>query len=388
MPFRYGGLRRGNLPKEQNGEPVGLDPTSPLMIFESNPSGHRLVYVGLLAEAAVRAGATVVLGLSPRVLQSEEFKIHLEVTAKRCVTEVMDGAVHLRDLWAVATVHGVEHMVLPDGDLYITEALRSWPGAPNLTTSVLVMRDPNWELAEAPLALRPRIKAGMLKLLSLRRAIRVVYLREPGHVARNGVIGASDPVLVPDPDAAALGAASLRASIGLDRATFWFGVVGALSSRKNVDLVADALVATAQRVRRPVGLALLGPVSGDAPWSIESISAICNKGGIGFAAESRTMTNEGINRSVAALDCVVVAYSSFAPNSTLGKAASLGTPIIVAGPRSVRRFAKAVTGREGVELTLPNLVSEMVSAIDSPKPTRRVFDAGQFENAILGTVGS
>lgn len=96
------------------------------------------------------------------------------------------------------------------------------------------------------------------------------------------------------------------------------------------------------------------------------------------------MTNYEMNVALAALDCIVLAYSTTAPNSTMAKASALGVKVVAAGPPSFRRFAKELTGYSGVPLRVSDIGVELLRAMESPQPhILRPPDTSGFTSPLL-----
>lgn len=158
----------------------------------------------------------------------------------------------------------------------------------------------------------------------------------------------------------------LRARLGLDSSFFWFGVVGVLDARKNIPLIVDALRGIEEEATTQFGLALLGPWE-DSRAFFSSEEAL--KGAsFPVVKVADRLTNQEMNASVGTLDCVVMAYSTHAPNSTTAKAAALGVNVAVAGSPTFRRFASALTGHPGVDLNESDLKTELLSCMSRPRP--------------------
>lgn len=354
-----------------------------IFLAEVNPSGHRLVYVRLIAERAAASGTRVTLGIPAEAEESPEFARHLGPIANQMDLVSIPGDASLRTIVDEARAAGAQHLVIPDGDAYLTQAARGRRSRDPRTT-LLVMRDPRWEIW--PGHVPPRALAKCAATALARRSVRLVFLREPGHSTDRGEHIAIDPLILDGSrEQIHLDAATYRRAHGLDDRTFWFGVLGVLSERKNVPLVAAAAQQLARDAERPVGLALIGPTGADVSWERDDLVKASAAAGLSMMSDDALMTNYSMNVAVAALDCAVVAYSTNAPNSTMAKAAGLGVRLVVAGSPPLRRFAKSTTGAAGVPLQLGELGEAMRTAMSTPPPAARYLPGPtEFADALLG----
>lgn len=357
-----------------------------VMIVEPRSSGHLLVFVARLVRA--RPEIEFVLLTTSSTRMSREYEEHLgPLSAELDVIEVAsipDG----RDVLLAAGRAGADLVVIPHGDTYVLPMLRSTLRRRTVRTRLLVMRDPRWEYP-APLVRRVvnTLKLGMIRLVSLDRRVDVLWLREPGYTAarRDYVV---DPFIADtDLDGVRELGARITAEARLDQGVFWFGVTGAITRRKNVDKIVDALVLTrSQGLEAPVGLALIGPIVDLGGRRLEDLAKSLNDVGVAFRSVDRLLSNDEMNGAVHALDCVVMAYSSHSPNSTMGKARVLGTRVVAAGPPSVQRFASSIPGAVTSALTVPELGRSLVAALSAERPSAERFEDGSrvFSEQLIG----
>lgn len=330
-----------------------------VLIVEQRSSGHLLVFVRELVEEAVRLQMQPIVALGPGVINSIEFSAHLAGAPARFVS--FEGAVTPRLIDSLSVEHDVARVVVPHGDeLAARQPFSRWGYAGE--TTVLVMRDPAWELSDTRGARRIRLllKMLMLRMLAARPGVRVVWLRSYGyHGRRDHVI---DPFISDvAPKRIREERPRVRSSLGLSDDTFWFLVTGAITTRKNIDAILEGLSAVrASHPEREIGLAVVGPITQRRDEVLSQIER-ARASGAHVILHERHMQNSEMNEVVASADAVVMAYSSNSPNSTMLKAKVLGVPIVVAGPSSVRGFARDM-GLEFVG-TLEDLVPLMTSAV-------------------------
>lgn len=359
-----------------------------LLIAENNPSGHRLVYVRLVLQYALRNGLAVSLAIPPTVRASKEFAEHIGSLSERVALISVPEAASLKYLVRLARENRLGHVLVLDGDKYLTEASTSLRSS-SIDSTLLIMRDPAWESSGSPMRrLRAFGKHSAIALVRKRRTPRLVLLREPSTQTSAIRDSAMDPLILDGERTQILeDAYAFRRTHGLDSTTFWFGIVGALTERKNVPLVASALQRVALETERPLGFALLGPSGHASSWDRTELLRHSALAGLNVANEDALLSNYEVNVRVAALDCVVVAYSTNAPNSTMAKAAGLGVRLVVAGSAQLRHFAHVTAGVEGVPLELTQLTRALgAQLLRAPPPACELAGPDDFAQAVLAGV--
>lgn len=312
---------------------------SRVLIVEPRSSGHLLIFVRELVLEARRLGFEPIVALGAGVRRSDEFSLHLSDLVFQIAE--FDRELSPRLLRALRSQLQIDSVIVPNGDELVSRALGFWRvGAP---TTVLIMRDPQWELRSAGFLRRLKLlaKNALIAFAQRRSGVRVVWLRSFGYA------GSKDHVIDPfisehTPEQVMARGSLMRQSLGLDEDVFWFVITGAISMRKNVALVIESL----RRVQelhpdRKIGLCIAGPVTEGREDVYEQIQRARDLGAI-IKLHDRRLRNAEMNEAIVAADAVVMAYSSHSPNSTMLKARVLGVPIVVAGPPSVRSFAYAM----------------------------------------------
>lgn len=363
------------------------------MIVEERSSGHLLVYVRILAQFALDRGDRVVVAMPADVMSSVEFSLHL--APLEGTVEFIDCSAPLspKIITGLARTVGADVTVVPHGDEVATRFALAFPSKAVGRTRLLIMRDPRWEYPSAPKRLlRNATKLLLLRIASARRGLDVIWLREPSFNPRSGSLFARDPFIGQDNREHIEGAArALRAELSMAPEVFWFGMTGGITARKNVPLVLEALGKL--RESRPgaeIGFATVGPIDGGSGVTSESIAAECAAMGVAVLVQDRIIENDEMNAVVLALDSVVMAYSSYSPNSTLGKAYVLGTRVVAAGPPSVRRFVRALDAGWDSDLEAESIARSMGSALDSPEPRAHpgAISSAEFCRAVIGGLGA
>ncbi|WP_392544710.1 hypothetical protein [Oryzobacter telluris] len=327
------------------------------------------VYLALLARHAVDEGHDVICLISDEGREAIEFERHLRPVGGISVTSVPSPLL-LRNIVAVSAENQSDVVVIPNGDVFVTDVAREgWAGRGVLR--LLVMRDPRWERPASLIRrLRLRTKSALIRVAASRGA-EVVWLRQPGYSGPE--VHVNDPVII-DGDVAGVVTRghALRQALSMGTETFWFGMTGAISPHKNLDLVLHALAAVQRRgPDRPFGFALIGPLSESLGQREDEIIAALDALPFPTRRRSGVMTNEEMNAAVAAVDCVIMAYSTSSPNSTLGKAVALGTLVAAAGDGSIATFVSDLGMGPTAALTVDGLAALLAERLTSSKPHPR-----------------
>jgi len=347
---------------------AGIATSRRVMVVETSPSGHRLVFVREIVAEALRRRSSVVFATTESVLRDPAFARHVAAFAQMIELQLVPGKLTVKGLQVRASALGCDLVIVPDALKYRSALL------PGLTrrlplVRLVIMNDPLWEVRRRWLP-SPKLllKRGVLLLSGARRGVQILWLRGQGSRRTASIV--VDPLLL-DGSVSSIreDAARMRSALMMDEGTFWFGIVGALDARKNVPLVIDALRKAARETGIPVGLALLGPWSD--PVTERSASTALATCDYRVVRRHDALTNREMNVAVAALDCVVMAYSTSAPNSTAAKAAALGVRVAAAGSASFRRFVSQVTGLAGASLDVDAVARELVAALQRPLPEPR-----------------
>lgn len=354
------------------------------MVLETSLSGHRPVYVREIVAEAVRREIAVVLATTHEVLDDPGFTDHFGPLAESIALATVAGGISASGLQRLAADSGCDLVIVPDALKYGLPLLfgvtRKYP-----MLRILIMNDPRWHAGHRPLA---SLVAGA-KLLGLlasaaRPGVELLWLRPQGTKPSRRVV--IDPLLLEASiEEVEIEASRMRAVLQMDPSVFWFGVVGVLDSRKNIPMVAEALELIASESTQKVGLALLGPWASES--ARQSAERCLSDPAFPLVQRDRPMTNHEMNVAVAALDCVVMAYSTNAPNSTTAKAAALGVRVAAAGSQTFRRFARVLTGSEGATLEVEGLALEMRASMrrDAP-PARELTGAEGLTGPLLAPV--
>jgi hypothetical protein len=359
------------------------------LIVESGFTGHLLVFVRVLAMAALQNGSRVTLALRPAALSSDEFDLHLGELSGLVDVVTWEGALTVPVLASLARKAAASDIVVPHADPSVGRLLAGSLTLREFAVHLLIMRDPRWEIP-APLPRRAKnaVKLAVITVLEKLPGVRVVWLREPGYVRRENHHAAIDPFIA-DGTAQEIAAAArdIRSSLQSTAPVFWVGVTGAISRHKNIPLIVDAVCAAKERQPElQLGLAFIGPIGSDLGMELDEIVDRCASALVPLYVDDRKLSNFEMNGVVGALDAVVMAYSTHSPNSTLGKAWVLGTRVIAAGPRSIRRFVRSIGAGFESALTVTGLAKSLMAAYDSARPPAHPaqLSVGDFTDSVLG----
>jgi hypothetical protein len=299
--------------------------TSTVLLVEDDPSGHRLDYAGIVARAALQRGHRVVVALpagaeaSPEALMSVPAGVDLAMLPGGRATA---AAVAL----TAAREGATRTFVLSADDLMGAIAARGWRGPGEL--SLLVMRPRSQRTGATARAIT--VVKTLLRTAARARGVRVRVL-ESAVAPRSHGRAVRDPVRF---TATEEDVAAFRAAAELDSEHCWVAVVGVIASRKHVPLVASALTGLPY-----TGLLLAGRVEASERAAVDRAVARLERAGHPVRRLDRLLSNAEFDAAIAAADVVVVAHGNEGASGVLGKAAAAGTPLVLAGARSLAEDA-------------------------------------------------
>lgn len=307
-----------------------LSPPRRILIAEPNHSGHRLYYVRLIVDEVVARGDVAIVGVGSGATSSEEWQLHLQKMASR-LEVVQCESVTRRVVAELAASTFADHVIVPDGDAIISEIGRSRKWAPHATLTALLMREHGQPSRVPGMAL---LKTNAKRLLvASANSVRGVHVR----VLKSSLwAGKVSPRTLRDPVSLAASGDELRkaaAQWALDSGRYWFGIVGAITQRKNISAVANALIA---RGGGPLGLVIAGKFSPEVASQIAVLIDELQEHGVAVRIHDRLLSDLELDSMVAAVDCVVLAHSNEGSSGIMGKAAVLGTRVAAAGARSLQ----------------------------------------------------
>lgn len=302
-----------------------------LVIVCPRTEGHRLSYVRLLIEQGNRDSVVPTVLLPTGASEHEDYKVHI---ADRGLSYVLDesSSPYLRARQLLRLSDG-SVFIFPDGDDIVRDiALRRLRPLGNRIV-VLVMRPHGQAASVIARLVGSAAKSSLRTLARTQSQVAVLTLCSAIklNARRNEV---RDPIDF-NPDVADVQALKSEWSDFAGGSTSWFGIVGAVSSRKNVALVAEALA----RVHGDVGLVVAGRVHEGEARLVEWVHPFVEAGGP-FVRIPGPLDDSELDSILASLDVAVIAHSNDGPSGILGKASAAGIRVLAAGAPTLRRDLK------------------------------------------------
>jgi len=341
------------------------------LIVEPDPGGHRFQYVRHVVELASRDGEVVLL-TSRGARQLPEFDNYLTDAAVTVVERFDDIYPPTAGLAAaVAEVHrtrAVSATLVMDADQSLKRwwlvAARAFRGlSPRPHVIFLLTRYPATLTLTDQLGWKHRVAKGGLALLAMstRTLSRVVTLAGRDDLSAGALVKR-----VRDP--AICGAHSrdrdrIRAELGLPAGRRLVGIFGAISDRKNVPLVTEAVLASGD----DADLVLAGAIEDDvAAWlraqPASTLARIVQRDGF--------LANDELDRLVAAADVVMIAQNNNGPSGIMGKALAAEVPVLSAGSLVRARELAMTGGGVDVPLTVEGITQGIRVLLDGTQPAR------------------
>ncbi|RNL64201.1 hypothetical protein EFK50_06620 [Nocardioides marmoriginsengisoli] len=362
------------------------------VIVEPDPSGHRYQAVANVA-AVANEYDDVVLLTSTGASTSEAFDVYLAETTFLRVEEVFTEVYPpTREMAAAVAAKAreldVSTAVVMDAD----QSLKKWfyvarsefKGLPRKPRVVFM-------LTRYPAKLKLTDSFGWKFRIS-KSALAVVAMATGTlhHVA--GFSGRDDMTKgwivkrARDPEicsAHSRDRAAIRAELDLPQDRKIVGIFGQLTERKNAPLVLDSLKAAGLD---DVDLLLAGSV---LPEVWEWINQLPEADRARVIVHDGFLTNELMDKLVAAVDACPIALTNNGPSGIMGKASAAGVPVITAGSEVRARELVATDGGEVAELT-PESIGAAIKrqfAKDPDAPRRNTVPpatADEFSRSLLG----
>lgn len=285
--------------------------------------------------------------VSPAVAASEQWQQNLASLAGDVEVRTVES-ITLASLSEIADELVATRTVVPDADrLALRIGLSGlWTGCGTLT--MLLMRDP---ADERPTSLERRVvrlvKGMLLARTRRRRGVRVVGLRSGLVRPVPGELVALEPL---ERHATRDDVRTVRRTWQLDDDRCWFGVVGAVTARKNLPLVAEALDIMTRAAAPAVGLVVAGPCQAGVLEAAEPALRTLRARGVPVVVDDRVLGPVEFDAAVQAVDCLVVAHSNEGPSAVIARAGMHGIRVVASGARSLARDAELLAAAEWTEL--------------------------------------
>jgi len=310
----------------------------PLLIVESNMSGHRFNYVRILADNAQIRQIPTVLLTNPEgwdaFTTKAEGRHGLEVVT-------VDGSPSIGQIERAARQLNATRVAIPGGDKVALAVALSGGWRSRAELRVLAIREfGQGESRPVVAAIKSSVRKTLFALANLHSRVKVAVLVSSISPTCGRLPRVADPIeFMPSDDEIQ----SLRARHGLDPATTWFVIAGRIDSRKNVSLVMAALDRVAAAHEAPLGLLLAGSQSSEVR---DDISEQGKGRTFRLVEVDRQLTPVELDSCIQIADIVVLAHTNDGPSGILGKAVAGNRRVLAAGSAQLRRDVK-VLGRAG-----------------------------------------
>ncbi len=362
------------------------------VIVEPDPNGHRFQAVANVTAVASETGEVLLL-TSTGASTSEEFAVYL-AGARLTVEEVFDQiypptAQMARAVAEKARVLDVSTAVVMDAD----QSLKRWFYVARREFKGLGRRKPRvvFMLTRYPAKLKLTDRVGWkLRIPKATLAVAAMATGTLHHVA--GFAGRDDMAKgwivkrTRDPEictAHSRDRAAIRTELGLPLDRRIVGIFGLLSERKNAPLVLDALKAARLD---DVDLLLAGSIQPEVHAWLNGLPGADRDRVI---VQDGFLTNELMDKLVAAVDACPIALTNNGPSGIMGKASAAGVPVVTAGSEVRARELVATDGGEVAEMT-PASIGAAIRRVferDPDAPRRNTVPpatAEEFSRNLLG----
>lgn len=363
------------------------------VIVEPDPSGHRYQAVANVAAVANETGDVVLL-TSKGAAGSEQFDVYLAGTRFLAVEEVFDEVYPPTRQMAAAVAAKARELdvataVVMDAD----QSLKKWFYVARSEFKGLGRSKPRvvFMLTRYPAKLKLTDRVGWkLRIPKATLAVAAMATGTLHHVA--GFAGREDMAKgwivrrTRDPEictAHARDRVAIRSELGLPQDRRIVGVFGLLTERKNAPLVLDALKTAGLD---DVDLLLAGSVQPEVHAWLDALPEAERSRVI---VQDGFLTNELMDKLVAAVDACPIALTNNGPSGIMGKASAAGVPVVTAGSEVRARELVATDGGEVAEMT-PESIGAAIRRVferDPDAPRRNTVPpatADEFSRNLLG----
>ncbi|PPF67801.1 hypothetical protein C5E16_08375 [Clavibacter michiganensis] len=285
----------------------------------------------------------------------------------------------LREVSARGKQLGARRIIVPDGDQQLLAALmRVGRNLPHVT--LLVMREPDVRFPAGPMpVMRQGVKLTTMHALRLRQSARVTVLKSALWSGKSSFQVANDPVTL---SASREDMDRLRGDWGMSPSRRWFAILGAITERKNLPLIAEAYSRVADE---RTGILIAGAVDAvEMARAKPSLDDARERGGAVMIV-NRMLTDVELDAAVTLAHCVVLAHSNEGPSGILGKAVMSGTRLLTAGALSLKGDAAKVPGSATwCELTTKAIAHDLEFATSKSAPEPALdMGSSRFTAALL-----
>lgn len=325
--------------------------TRTLTIIEPSPSGHHLVYVRHLIDAALRYELRVRLLTSTQATFCQEFRAHLGIHETNPTVEVLPVLPRHPTLRTARSVMSIVSsgtpLVIPDCDrsLPFLMLLRLLGARP---ISALLMR------------CQPIGPKEFLNHLLKRILVHMATFGRSCYIARlTGPLGAGEPspsplwvslptVNDPGPAHCPMSRTEAASILGIDPAQRWAVVAGEINERKSIPQILEWALSTELKPRPSVLLAgKVSPLVMKSLGTEEARSAItCGS----LAIVPRFLGERELNAAYAIASAVLILHENDAPSGSFLYARNHDKPVLTWGSRHVSHAVEDLN----LGLTIPD----------------------------------
>ncbi|PZS29888.1 MAG: hypothetical protein DLM58_14685 [Pseudonocardiales bacterium] len=328
------------------------------VIVEPDHGGHRFQAVANVATLAARTDEILLL-TSVGAASTEEFRSYLSDVPMK-VDERFDGIYPPTRAMAgavaqICRTNAVSTVVVMDADqslkrwwLVAAQEFRGLPHRPRVV--FMLTRYPAKLRLTDHFGWALRISKGTLALVAMTTGTlhRVAGFAGRDDLSRGWLVKrARDPAIC---TAHSRDRAKLRADLDLPAQRRLVGIFGVLTARKNAPMALDAVLATGAAT----DLLLAGSVQPDvADW----LATLPESGRRRVIVRDGFLSNDLLDRLVAAADVVVIALTNNGPSGIMGKALAAEVPVVSAGSVVRARELRATNGGVTAELSIAGIAT-------------------------------
>lgn len=347
------------------------DERSTTLVVEPDPGGHHFQAVASVTALAARSGPVVLL-TSRGATAQPSFAEHLgDVVARGDLTAVEAfGAkvpptaqmAQVAAAWCRTADVPVGTLVLMDGDQALK---RWWLVAPRELRALPVRPRVVVMLTRYPARLAPtdltswRLRGPKALLVAAARLTGSLH-RAAGFSGREDTASGWLVKRVRDPhysSAHSRDRARWRAELGLPADRRLVGIFGALGWRKNPKLVLEAIDAA--------GLDADLVLAGDFDDEVRAwVAGLDERDRARVVARDAFLSNDELDRFVAAVDVVPLVLTNNGPSGIMGKAAAAGVPVVTTGSQVREREVRATRTGLACEFTAGSIGAAMREVVD------------------------
>ncbi|MEO6884810.1 MAG: hypothetical protein ABI232_00795 [Jatrophihabitantaceae bacterium] len=345
------------------------------LIVEPDPGGHRFQFVH---HVATLAGETddVVLFTSAGAGASDEFRMYLsdeQFAVVECFDTIRPPTDEIARITAeYSRAHDVSVILVMDAD----QALKRWwrvarPAfrdvSPKPQIVFMLTRYPARVSVFDRIGWMHRAAKSGLALLAFATGMlnRIGCLAGRDDMDKGWIIKRiRDPALC---TAHSRDRIAIRDRFGLPQDRQLIGIFGVINDRKNVPMVAEAVLACGSGT----DLLLAGSVEADVTeWIAAQPESTRNR----ILVHAGFLPNDELDQLIAASDVAAVAQNNNGPSGIMGKAVAAGVPVLASGSRVKARELRALDAGVDTKLTAAAIAVGLRTLLARPRNAQRTVN--------------